>query len=339
MNKKSFYTLGVCMALGLTLVSCNTASAPKASLKNTVDSVSYAYGVNMVGEGGLSQYLEQLGVIQSPTNIEYDYQMRIAAADSTQKQALQKEMNAKIDSLNKVNAPKLNEFIKGLQEAIKGGEGKAAYAQGLDIGTRISKQMLPQLNQMFFGADSTQKINETQMLAGLIGALKNQNLAIDKVAANTFFNEQVEKAQALEKQRHEEELKTQYADSIAAGDAFMAENAKRPEVVTLPSGLQYEVLKTGNGATPTATDRVRVHYHGTLLNGTVFDSSVNRGEPAKFGVSDVIKGWTEALQLMPIGSKWKLYIPYDLAYGAQDRGTIKPFSNLIFDVELLGIEN
>jgi FKBP-type peptidyl-prolyl cis-trans isomerase FklB len=109
-------------------------------------------------------------------------------------------------------------------------------------------------------------------------------------------------------------------------------------VVTLPSGLQYEVLKAGKGAIPTAADRVKVHYHGTLVNGTVFDSSVNRGEPASFGVTQVIAGWTEALKLMPVGSKWRLYIPYDLAYGAQDRGTIKPFSNLIFDVELLEIE-
>ena len=119
----------------------------------------------------------------------------------------------------------------------------------------------------------------------------------------------------------------------------MAENAKRAEVVTLPSGLQYEVLTQGNGAIPTSSDQVRVHYHGTLIDGTVFDSSVERGEPAVFGVTQVISGWTEALQLMPVGSKWRLYVPHDLAYGSADRGEIKPYSNLIFDVELIGIEN
>jgi FKBP-type peptidyl-prolyl cis-trans isomerase FklB len=118
----------------------------------------------------------------------------------------------------------------------------------------------------------------------------------------------------------------------------MSENGSREGVVTLPSGLQYEILTEGKGAIPTDTDRVKVHYHGTLIDGTVFDSSVERGEPATFGVTQVIAGWTEALQLMPVGSKWKLYIPYDLAYGSSDRGSIKPFSNLIFEVELIGIE-
>lgn len=338
MKKKSFFTLSALIAVGFLLASCNSASTPKASLKNSVDSVSYAYGVNLADQGGLTQFLEQSGIIQSTSNIEYEYQMRISAADSTQKEALQKEMNAKIDSLNKVNAPKLNDFIKGLQEAMKGGEKKSAYIQGLSIGSQISQQMLPQFNKMMFGEDSTKKINENQLLAGLVGALKNQDLAIAKMEAGTIMNAEVEKAQAQEMARQEEEMKVQYKDTIAAGDAFMAENAKREGVVTLPSGLQYEVLRAGKGDIPTDTDQVKVHYHGTLINGTVFDSSVERKEPAVFGVTQVIPGWTEALKLMPVGSKWRLYVPYDLAYGAQDRGTIKPFSNLIFDVELLGIE-
>ena len=102
--------------------------------------------------------------------------------------------------------------------------------------------------------------------------------------------------------------------------------------------MQYKVITNGTGEKPTATDRVKVHYHGTLMDGTVFDSSVERGEPTVFGVGQVIKGWTEALELMPVGSKWILYIPYDLAYGGRDAGKIKPFSNLIFEVELLEIE-
>jgi FKBP-type peptidyl-prolyl cis-trans isomerase FklB len=106
----------------------------------------------------------------------------------------------------------------------------------------------------------------------------------------------------------------------------------------LPDGLQYQVITEGTGEKPTISDRVKVHYHGTLTDGTVFDSSIERGEPAVFGVAQVIKGWTEALQLMPVGSKWILYIPYDLAYGGRDAGKIKPFSNLIFEIELLDIE-
>ncbi|MCE5179107.1 MAG: FKBP-type peptidyl-prolyl cis-trans isomerase [Porphyromonadaceae bacterium] len=215
---------------------------------------------------------------------------------------------------------------------------KSAYANGLSIGVQFSQQMLPQFNSMLFGSDSTKKVNNDQILAGLISVLKNQQLAIDKMAANGLIQAEVEKAQAAETARQEEDLKIQYKDSIAAGDAYMAENAKREGVVTLPSGLQYEILRAGTGAVPTDTDQVKVHYHGTLINGTVFDSSVDRGEPATFGVTQVIPGWTEALKLMPVGSKWRLYVPYNLAYGSADRGTIKPYSNLIFDVELLGIE-
>lgn len=339
MKQKNFIVLGALTAALIMLASCGGgSSAPAASLKNDVDSVSYAYGVNLADQGGLMHYLEQSGIIQSVSNIEYDYQTRISAADSTQKQALQKEMNAKIDSVNKSNAPKLNEFIMGLKKALKSGEKKSAYIQGLSIGHQIFRQMLPQFETMLFGQDSTKKINDNQMLAGLINILKNQNTAISKMDANGLIQKKVEEAQAKEQAKQEEKLKIQYKDSIAAGKKFLADNGKRKGVVTLPSGLQYEIIRKGNGPIPSDTNRVKVHYHGTLINGTVFDSSVKRKEPAIFGVKQVIPGWTEALKLMPVGSKWKLYIPYNLAYGSQDRGTIKPFSTLIFDVELLGIE-
>jgi len=122
------------------------------------------------------------------------------------------------------------------------------------------------------------------------------------------------------------------------GIAFLEENSKRDGIVTLESGLQYEIITAGAGETPKASDKVKVHYHGTLIDGKVFDSSVNRGEPATFGVTQVISGWVEALQLMPVGSKWKLYIPSELAYGAQGAGqAIAPHAALIFEVELLDI--
>ena len=123
------------------------------------------------------------------------------------------------------------------------------------------------------------------------------------------------------------------------GEKFLAQNAKRPEVKTTPSGLQYEVIEATLGQKPAATDTVRVHYEGTLIDGTVFDSSYKRGESISFPLNGVIKGWTEGLQLMSVGSKYKLYIPYDLAYGAQGAsGSIPPYAALIFTVELLGIE-
>ncbi|MBR4065773.1 MAG: FKBP-type peptidyl-prolyl cis-trans isomerase [Bacteroidaceae bacterium] len=129
-----------------------------------------------------------------------------------------------------------------------------------------------------------------------------------------------------------------YAANKAAGEKFLAENAKKQGIVTLPSGLQYEVIKEGNGKKPSATDRVQCHYEGTLIDGTVFDSSIKRGEPAIFGVNQVIRGWVEALQLMNEGAKWRLYIPYNMAYGENGAGEmIPPYSALVFDVELIKV--
>lgn len=129
-----------------------------------------------------------------------------------------------------------------------------------------------------------------------------------------------------------------FGQNKADGKLFLEENAQRPEVKVTESGLQYEVIKQGKGKKPTATDKVKVHYHGTLIDGTVFDSSVDRGEPISFALNQVIAGWTEGLQLMPVGSKYKLYIPYELGYGERAAGSIPPYSTLIFEVELLGIE-
>jgi FKBP-type peptidyl-prolyl cis-trans isomerase len=136
--------------------------------------------------------------------------------------------------------------------------------------------------------------------------------------------------------REKEAMRGQEAK--ATGDKFLAENAKKKGITTTASGLQYEVLKAGDGPKPQATDRVNVHYHGTLIDGKVFDSSVERGMPITFGVQEVIKGWTEALQLMPVGSKWRIFIPSQLAYGEQGAGgDIGPNEALVFEVELLGI--
>lgn len=141
-------------------------------------------------------------------------------------------------------------------------------------------------------------------------------------------------------QRYLDAQKTQkYEVNKLAGEAFLADNAQRPEVKTTASGLQYEVLQEGDGPKPSPTSQVTVHYHGTLIDGTVFDSSVERGTPATFGVNQVIRGWTEALQLMASGSKYRLTIPQELAYGANPHpgGAIQPYAALIFDVELLSI--
>jgi FKBP-type peptidyl-prolyl cis-trans isomerase FklB len=165
--------------------------------------------------------------------------------------------------------------------------------------------------------------------------------AIDDVFNGKALKVSHEEANTLIQAYLNDQAAAKYAESKLEGEAFLAENAKKSEVHTTASGLQYEVIEEGNGAKPVGTDTVQVHYHGTLIDGTVFDSSISRGMPATFGVHQVIKGWTEALQLMPVGSKYRLFIPQELAYGANPHpgGAIKPFMALVFEVELLAIVN
>lgn len=191
---------------------------------------------------------------------------------------------------------------------------KVSYALGLSIGNNFENSGIKDLQVEDF-------------VKGLTDVLSGHQPAITYDEAKEVINNYFMK---LQKERLEINKK--------AGEEFLNINRHKAGVVELPSGLQYEVLKNGTGAKPTATDKVKCHYHGTLINGTVFDSSVQRGEPAVFGVSQVIPGWVEALQLMPVGSKWRLFIPSNLAYGENGAGNlIEPNSTLIFDVELLDI--
>ena len=177
-------------------------------------------------------------------------------------------------------------------------------------------------------------LNNTLLIRGLQDALSGQPTQLTQAQCGLVMNNYMQKQMAV---RNAEGMKAS-AENKKIGNAFLAENKAKAGVVTTASGLQYSVEKEGAGAKPTATDRVKVHYTGKLLDGKVFDSSVERGQPAEFGVNEVIKGWTEALQLMPVGSKWKLYIPSELAYGDRGAGAdIKPGSTLVFDVELLDI--
>ncbi len=167
------------------------------------------------------------------------------------------------------------------------------------------------------------------VLAGLADAFAGQQSRVSEAELSASFKVIRDVMQA--------EAKAKADAAAGAGLAFLAENAKRDGVTVLASGLQYEVLTAGEGAKPSRDDSVRTHYHGTLIDGSVFDSSYERGQPAEFPVGGVIAGWTEALQLMGTGSKWRLYVPSELAYGAQGVGSIPPHSVLVFDVELLDI--
>lgn len=197
----------------------------------------------------------------------------------------------------------------------------AAQRASYGVGRQMGDQLAP---SRFEGLDAN------AVAAGVLDALEGNESAVAAADLEAAFREISAKIQAQEA----EKAKVHAAE----GEAFLAENAKKDGVTVLDSGLQYKVITEGSGDKPTVNSTVRTHYHGTLVNGDVFDSSVQRGQPAEFPVGGVIKGWTEALQLMPVGSKWRLYVPYNLAYGERGAGgAIGPYQALIFEVELLDI--
>lgn len=343
MKKIYLAALGAFVTLG-GLTSCGGSVSTNAKLTTENDTLSYAYGASLYNNGGLSKHLEQMGLISDTAQWGAYYRSMITAEQNPAKRdSLQKDMKTRIDSMQAANIKNIEGFLKGVQEGLASSPSDEAYMTGLSVGNQMSKQMFTFFIDQVYGDEALdtiskkrKEVNNDAFLAGLASAMEKKELEIKDPAAivDAKTMEVQKKAQA----KRDEALKGQYQDQIAAGNKFLAENKTKEGVVALPDGLQYKVVKEGTGAKPKATDVVKVNYHGTLIDGTVFDSSVQRGEPAVFGVNQVIPGWTEALQLMPVGSKWTLYVPYDLAYGAMDRGPLKPFSTLIFDVELLGIE-
>lgn len=199
---------------------------------------------------------------------------------------------------------------------------KLSYALGLSIGRQLSQMGVAELNagdfaqavkDMIDGKESQIPTNEAQQLLG------------------EYFRQQEEKQRA--------EAAEKYKGAKSEGEKYLTENAKKDGVITLPSGLQYQVLQEGNGKSPKATDKVVCHYEGMLVDGTMFDSSIQRGEPATFPLNGVIAGWTEGLQLMKEGAKYRFFIPYQLGYGERGAGaSIPPFASLIFDVELIEVK-
>ena len=222
-------------------------------------------------------------------------------------------------------------FIEGFETAVKAGAdpNMKAYMAGMEIAQQFQKKMLPGLAQEI--KDSPDSLVESLAVRGFVDAL---------TADTTYYN--IDDAALLFKDKmsdlKEAKMEKLYGENRRQGEAFLADNAKKEGVTTTASGLQYKVLVEGKGEKPQATDRVKVNYEGRLVDGTVFDASAKHGnKPIELRVNQVISGWTEALLMMPTGSKWELYIPYDLAYGDRDQGKIKPFSALVFTVELVEI--
>jgi FKBP-type peptidyl-prolyl cis-trans isomerase len=283
--------LAIISAVILSLFSVSCSNNKSIKIETEIDSLSYAFGISTTT--GLMDYLEMhMGV------------------DSTQ----------------------MESFLKGVKDAMAEQSAKdKAYMVGLQIGSQIKDQMLPNLNSAAFGEDSTQTLNEELFFQGF-------NEAIAMKAGMT-----VEEATAFTETKLEQKKQKIFEDTFGKNRAeaieFLDKNKQQEGVQVTESGLQYKVITQGaSKRTPLAGEKVKVHYEGKLINGKMFDSSIKRGEPAEFPLNQVIPGWTEGLQLMTVGSKYILYIPYDLAYGEKGAGEdIPPFSTLIFEVELLDI--
>ncbi|MCQ2223065.1 MAG: FKBP-type peptidyl-prolyl cis-trans isomerase [Bacteroidaceae bacterium] len=290
-------TMTLAAAAALVLGSCGSVSAPKAELENDLDTLCYAYGLGQ--SNGLS---------------EYAFTERGLGLDSAYEA----------------------EFIKGIMEGanIGGSESKKAYYSGIAIGQQLVNQVTKGLKYEIFGPnDSINEVNLNAFMAGFISGAKKDS------ASYKFKMEEVEgiirakmtevKAKAME---------AQYGEYKKQNEEYMKKVAKDADVKPLADGVYYKVLQEGTGAVPTLSDRVKVNYEGKTIDNNIFDSTYRDGrEPIELGVTQVIKGWTTALTSMPVGSKWELYIPSDAGYGAQESGPIKPFSTLVFTVELLEI--
>ena len=318
--------------MGVSFSSCESAPSTKAELKNEIDSISYSFGAS-IGEN-IEQTLMQVGVLTDTAMINIEYSSKIAVEqDEAKKKELEKTLRSKIDSVKKANDYNTINFLQGFKDAVNASESKNSYNVGVSFGSQVAQQMIPNIEGQFIEEGSKDKVNKTAIVAALSAALQKKEQLFPHASAYIMSKSQEKQQKEVEKRKIEGEKHK------AEGEKFLEENKAQEGVVALESGVQYKVLTEGTGAKPKATDVVVCHYEGKLLDGTVFDSSLERGEPASFPLQNVIPGWTEVLQLMPVGSKWEVYIPYDKAYGEYGSAPkIPPFSALKFQIELVEIK-
>jgi len=224
------------------------------------------------------------------------------------------------------------DFLDGFDagEMTESDKRMKARLSGMEIRSQVENQIIPQATKQI--NDTVDLMNHQMFIAGFRSGISGQNdiMPISMDSTQTLVRKQLD-------YYHAQLMEAKYGANRVAGEEFLKANAKKDSVKTTPSGLQYKILTQGTGDVPTASQKVKVNYRGTLIDGTEFDSSYKRKQPATFGCNQVIKGWTEALTMMPVGSKWQLFIPQELAYGSRESGKIPPFSMLIFEVELLEI--
>lgn len=333
MIRKTFIlSLFVFMGCSIHMMGQNNKKQAPIVLGNKLDSIAYALGQNMTN--GLKDYLKTVNVLKdtSANALIEDYSSKYESADQAGKAALKKELTQKQEEAEKANDENFTSFLQGLESALANTNPKTnSYNTGISVGNQLSSVSERFEKEMLSG----EKLNKNIFSSSIVSALNGQEPLIQD--AEQYIQQVAIELQQASEIKRAEELKELHGERISEGVRFFAENKTKEGVVSLPNGLQYKILTEGTGQKPTISDRVKVHYEGKLLDGTIFDSSYQRGAPSTFGVTQVIKGWTEILQEMPVGSKWTVYIPYDLAYGDRDQGQIKPFSTLIFDIELIEI--
>ena len=229
-----------------------------------------------------------------------------------------------------VDAAYLSDFVKGFQqtELTEADKKEKARLAGVEIRSQVENQVIAQANKQI--NDSVDVLNKALFIQGFQDGITASNMTISMDSVQSVVRKQME-------YYHKLKMEKKYGANRIAGEEFLKKNAKADSIQTTASGLQYKIITKGTGEIPQATDKVKVNYEGHLIDGTEFDSSYKRNQPATFAANQVIKGWTEALTMMPVGSKWMLYIPQQLAYGDREQGKIPPFSTLIFTVELLEI--
>ena len=287
---------------------------------------------------------------KNKTSVEEAAQFVQTTVTSIQADTVRTNLTSKVDSLSYmmgisntqglityattrlgVDSAYIADFSKGIQEGTKVFDaGQKAHMAGQQIGMQISGDMLNAVNEQLFAGSKEESLSKENFLAGFIDGVKGTNtISMDDAIQFVTTKSKAIQAKALE---------SKYSEYKKENEQFLIDNKGKEGIKTTESGLQYRIVKAGNGEIPTKESRVTVHYKGTLIDGTQFDSSYDRNEPTSFLANQVIPGWTEALTMMPVGSKWELFIPQELAYGASATGQIKPFSTLIFEVELLSIE-
>lgn len=324
MNLKKSLVLGI---LAISMISCGSSYTTKTKIVTTADSVAYLMGV-MDGQSQ-NKMFKQLGL---DTLLNFDTYFE-AMYNASNNKALRLELDS-------ANTEYVTTYINIIQV---NSQSTITDTTGSDHPLNFTKSCIDSLSYLLGVADGT-SIGKGYARSGLdtVGIKFNfyyeglrESIVCDSARINVNIHNGM--IQSYFAKIREQELLAQFGDNKRKCEEFLAKNKANSDVVTTESGLQYTIINEGTGEKPSIKNQVKVHYTGSLIDGTVFDSSVERGEPAVFGVFQVIPGWTEALQLMPVGSKWKLFIPQELGYGDNGAGIIKPYSALIFEVELLEI--